>query len=514
MSSKTIITSTCLRYIIPFTYSVDFDKACILVDSQQEEFLKAPEGCRKLWNRCTVSQDCPESDLYDYIRDEFLFSDGEKLQDGSKTGARWIYWSSRESESKVRDAIEELKFIDPLQLKGFAGASEEKQRSIFRDALRLKITNLGLFLFRNGLGMVWYELEPQTQTKSLDSMQLVQMQNLIKELNRANATYLWRSGKGKLPEYPVIYEKDKNGFNQYYEPFSMGKWVADKTEFLTKKYLVDRKSAWPSLMKSFGKILKSSKLPVSNLTEGAMSEKGCRDRFMPDKAILFSYCTFLEEPYVKAVPLNENTSYSPPKEEASGSGDDSGLKCIQRCEQDREMTEKKRLQLAYNLTNGYTDAYDCSPEIFRDMRQPFANAIWYATSEGAGYYKWTDERNRNTFESVIRTKASTDYFSLYVKTLYQSCTLMLLAKQIQDEIPAERIDEMDDAGYEKIGRKYEEVSQFLTRSIVTSVSHIHHQNEYFIYLKKQLRIEADARSVSTGLEALDALQKEQEKQPH
>ena len=482
MSMQTFVTSTCLRYIVPFTYTLGFDEACALVDRQQEERRRSPGKYRKLWNRCTVSGKHPESDLYDFIREEFLFVDEEQPQTGNKMGARWIFHNSRESSTKQGGAIEVLKCIDPSLLKGFARASEEEQRNIFQDALKLEITNLGLLLFRNGLGMIWYELEPDTE--KLESRQLVRMQNLIKELNRANAAYLWRCGRGNPQECSVVYGETGRGASQYAVPFSLARWLADRTGFLPKKYLVERKSSWPSLTKTYEKLLKNCRLPVVGFEPGQLAGEQFDDA-APDKAVLFTYCTFIQKAPADAVPQEDDVSAVP-----------------------EQVPSGERYRLAYNLTNGYTDSYDCSPDNHKEMRQPFVDAIWYATSEGAGYYKWPNDSNRSTFENVIRTKASTDYFSMFVKALSQSYTLMLLAKQIHDEIPATGIEEMNDADYEKIGRKYEEVNQFLTKSIVTSVSHIHHQSDFYIYLKKQLRIDEDARSVSTGLEALDALQKE------
>lgn len=46
-------------------------------------------------------------------------------------------------------------------------------------------------------------------------------------------------------------------------------------------------------------------------------------------------------------------------------------------------------------------------------------------------------------------------------------------------------------------------------SMATSVSHIHHQSEYYIYLKQQFRVHDDVKSVISGLNALDELKKEQ-----
>jgi uncharacterized membrane protein YcjF (UPF0283 family) len=45
--------------------------------------------------------------------------------------------------------------------------------------------------------------------------------------------------------------------------------------------------------------------------------------------------------------------------------------------------------------------------------------------------------------------------------------------------------------------------------MATSISHIHHQSEFYLYLKQRLRILDDVNSVTSGLNALDVLQREQ-----
>ena len=45
--------------------------------------------------------------------------------------------------------------------------------------------------------------------------------------------------------------------------------------------------------------------------------------------------------------------------------------------------------------------------------------------------------------------------------------------------------------------------------MATSVSHIHHQSEFYVYLKRQFRIHDDVKSVTSGLNTLDVLQREQ-----
>jgi uncharacterized membrane protein len=54
-----------------------------------------------------------------------------------------------------------------------------------------------------------------------------------------------------------------------------------------------------------------------------------------------------------------------------------------------------------------------------------------------------------------------------------------------------------------------EINLFLAKSMATSVSHIHHQSEFYVYLKQRLRVHEDVKSVTSGLDALASLQRKQ-----
>ena len=65
--------------------------------------------------------------------------------------------------------------------------------------------------------------------------------------------------------------------------------------------------------------------------------------------------------------------------------------------------------------------------------------MWYATQEGAAYISWPENDNLEVFTSLIPSKMRVDYFTLYMKNLYQSFSLLLYAEKIQKEIPAVQI---------------------------------------------------------------------------
>ena len=57
---------------------------------------------------------------------------------------------------------------------------------------------------------------------------------------------------------------------------------------------------------------------------------------------------------------------------------------------------------------------------------------------------------------------------------------------------------------------YKKMNDFLMKSMATSVSHTHHQSEFYVYLKKRLRISEDVESVTAGLDAMDGIIRQQQ----
>lgn len=190
--------------------------------------------------------------------------------------------------------------------------------------------------------------------------------------------------------------------------------------------------------------------PQTDTVEGRkLSEK---QQMVPDKALLFSYV------------------------------------CM---EDDGETKEHEREQLAFYLANGYKESFVYSGENDDKMRRPFGTSLWYATQEGAAYLAWPTKENRRTFTGTIFSKFKVDYFTLYIKTLYQSFSLLIYAERIQKEISADyttyAVKTVQDSGSgEEIKKATDlitEINLFLTKSMATSVSHLHHQNDFYGYLK-------------------------------
>lgn len=435
MSKVYEIGKHCLRYVVAFTYKGSFDEAIIAVKNQEEEIYKRnketkekePTGeYRQLWTELLESTIKTESDLYEYVRNEFLFDDSAN-QPKEKNGCEWLFWKSKETRQGGGKSILELAYFDDkINLK-----SNELPE------FKINIMNLGLILFRNNIGFIWYDVD---LLKAFDSQQLMLFQYRFRELNRGEKeAYFWEKTRNESDRAIVIGGNDEN--KEYIVPFSMGQWLAKTLSFLKVEFFAKRKSAFEN------------------------------EVMVPDKALLFTYCAFENDD----TQLNEEV-----------------------------MTERE--SLAYQLTSGYKDSYHPGEEIISEMKHPFRETIWYATKEGASYLAWPEKDNKAVFTDTIPKKVSGDYFCLYIKALYQSYSMLLYAQRIQNEMPAVNNSE---ALNESITKLFSEINLFLTKSMATSVSHIHHQSEFYIYLKKQLRIHEDIKSVTAGLNALDTLRREQ-----
>ena len=154
-----------------------------------------------------------------------------------------------------------------------------------------------------------------------------------------------------------------------------------------------------------------------------------------------------------------------------------------------------------------------SDRVVSEARSPFANVLWMASREGCGYYAWVDDKNEQFFTGNLYSKIINDYFLLYIRTLYQSYSLLRFSVKISKLLPNDvnkylLVSDETEAISGKIDRISTEINLFLVKSIATSVSHIHHQNEFYQYLCEKFKIEEDVRSVTAGLDSLCRIQHE------
>lgn len=463
MSITYDINSMCLRYIVPFRINESFEQAYKKVESQREKIRKKDKVTgekrftgeyKNVWSRKVITMDGPESDLYGYIRNEFRFDDNIKELPEQKTGCEWIFWRSDESNSKDGQKIKKLLYFPDGIF---------QQGKVSTQCRKILISNVGLLLFRNSLVFFWYEIK----TSQMNSRQLMLFQNRIKELNHGHI-FLWERSKTE-PEYGFVCSEE-NGVKTYMRPVSLGKWIQDMLSFLDISYFAERKGAYGGMLKKSRSNMKRTSYDVvcKDMTYQDTNIKS------PDKTILFTYAS-----------LN-NKNYG--------------------------ATIEEKQSLVYHITNGYNASYHFSKSAVDHMKCPFDDAYWYATQEGASYLVWSSYDNSKVFSNLIPNKIRTDYFVLYLKVLYQSFSLLIYAERTQNNISAIDGKELTLSSSENVTWVFREINLFLTKSMATSVSHIHHQSDFYNYLKKRLRVYEDVQSVTAGLKALEFLQHEQQKE--
>ena len=457
------VQKSCLRYLVPFSVGLGFEEACAQVDSWS-----AP-----VWQR-VYSESCQnhkgmdpgsscESDLYSNVRNEFRW-DEQTQPWQNKMGYTWQVQDAGPLLGRLRYVAEPEKLV----------AGEPYSY------IEFDLTQMELMLFCNGLGFVWYEVSIR---KNVTAQELQEFQNHFKELNRGIFSCIWQVRKEE-PALGLRCQKIVNGPQkhpipaEYLTPFSMGHWLAKQLSFLQPVFLPDRANAYGSMMKkSLSEAVESMR--IGDHKQVALME-GIPAR-VPDKAVLFTYAAF-------------ETSSQPVS------------------------VSQEHRQLAYHLTNGYKEAYRYSCDLDQWMTNPFSNVLWYMSREGCGYLAWPDEKNKDFFCGLLAEKIRNDYFTLFIKGMFQSYSLLLFDQKIQNRLSAVTEDYLVSKGntvreglMEEMERLICEINVFLAKSMETSVSHIDHQNRFYNEWIQRLRIHDEVRSVTAGLDALEELQREQQK---
>lgn len=454
MNHDQALDASCFRYVVPFQFDLHFENAVTLTDGQ---FICGTEFSppKPKWLRVVAGKKKAESDLYNYIRNETCFDSERGPLREDRYGCSWLYYGSDESSMRDGQHIFELRYFP----------NSTSNRLDLSRTLDLSVRNVGLTLYRNGIGLIWYEIKMPKELRS-DEVQLLQYR--IRELNRE--IWFWRKVNTE-PSFgfvsEVINTKANRIIKKYLEPFSIGFWINQELSFLSVKFIAERRAGYANVFKKAidslpageVEIIRADSVPIEQFANA------------PDKAVLFTYVAFSGKP--------------------TGAISD------------------ERVALAFHLANGYKNSYHCSSDVFRDMAFPFDDMIWYATQEGAACLVWPRDDNRQFFTTVYPLKIIEDYFTLFLKTLFQSYSMLLYANRIQTEISADAYANLTASSNRAVVSLYAEINVFLMKSMATSVSHIHHQSAFYNYLNQQLRILDDVNSVTAGLASLDAIQREQ-----
>lgn len=379
------------RYIVPFMFCSETS-----YDKLVEEIAKNP-----LWNIQKMHEQKVEQDLYRMIVDCFEMDEKQ-----NNIGCSLHYCMPGNNILEINYTKFKIDFV-------------------------VSITDLGLYLFRSGVGFLWYEIS-LPQGAAADEIML--FQNEFKELSYERFV----SKRRENDRYTFEWNEDRD------TGILMGHWI--------------------------NQLLAQFPFTVTYYAErGDCLEKG---KCIPDKAILFNYVVMAGE--------------------------------------DKEQW----WDYIYRITNGYNKKYMRKSDFSNDILEPFEHAYCYATSQGCGYYAILNEQNHNFYMRTFRKKVMVDYFLLEILALYQYYSILKFTKNMEGELSAEREKyqlESEDI-LSVLKNLSAEINIFLVKSVYSSVSHISHQNDFYEYLLRRLRIRENIEGLTIGLESLEKLQEARERE--
>ena len=445
-----------LRYIISFRW----------IGTYQDMFRGLNEApgytCRQnAYTKNKGKYDYQEQDIYDYILRNFSDAEDNRYCSGS-------VWD-----------------IDPAQLpntpKTLAWFPDQSKDKYFT----IHVSQMGIYLFYNSIGFFWYELEIDKKEQMTEE-DLILFQYYLKEINRKerkkNGAVLY--AMDPRFHFPVenrdaILRKIAAGDDGFYR-------FDQKTVTRNGKALHENESEMPgdtvrgTMFRRFtlghwaAEILQSltgSRIELKYFefsTDTMQNENeriACR-MIVPEKANLFNYVGI-------------------PKEK------------IDRLH-----------EYAFYLSNGYKRSYLYSENDLREVLFLFANVCCYASHEGCGYYYAPAEVNKTFFETTMKTRIMLDYFLLYILVLHQYYSLIMYAGKIAEELPSRPEDYVQDENtQQKLEDLIVEINTFFIKSVNASVSMMGQQNDFYEYLIERLRIKESVKSVSSGLDAIAAIQR-------
>ena len=191
-----------------------------------------------------------------------------------------------------------------------------------------------------------------------------------------------------------------------------------------------------------------------------------------------------------------------------------------------EVRKKDLEEAAYHLSKGYSKAYKIPEDFGKHTLKPFSNVLWYATREGVGYYALATHDDRQFFIRDMPRNFMRDYFLLYVLALHEQYTILRFAERMAEELPADPHTYLPSEMYldvlgenendvteildieRKVMRLSTEINVFFAKSVRSSVSFVDHQDRFFRYILKSLRVVQDTDMIMRGLSAIQMLLKD------
>ena len=424
------LNTNTVRYIIPFYFEIKknthFNSLC--------RKLKNVGGSVKepLWVEYKI--DDSECDLYEPI---------QKSMQSNLYENQGIGQSYRINSNCRQKYLKKLKVIN--------------EDSTF---VEVSFCDMGLHIFRVGIGFFWYELKIVTS----DMDELLSINNMLKEISHHNT-------KKTLLEVKSINQK-------------LSVPIEARIQDLSK---CDNSSSYIKICGKRNEYIDSSEIDIDiqNKKDIYFYLRDNEIWYKYSEELEFEFLTFIEEhlsifPDIKYFAgrykiENGEQKYVPDKAILF-----SAVNTI-------NFERKELLEKLYWLGKGYVSSYCVSESYLDDYKnavfEPFQGVLWYASMEGcAQIIAKSENRERNIFFTTTYFKRLENYFYVYVLILYQYYGLLKFDEGISN-LPNDILG-YDNINHRKSLHSYkQQLSFFMMNSVFLCVSHITHQNQFFDYLK-------------------------------
>ena len=361
------------------------------------------------WDRKHVIQG--ESDLYDYITD--LVGDGDR----NSIATSWKL--PKENYHK-----------------------ERFQTEISMNKINWKLSDIGLLVFSDEIGILWYEVDV---IGIIDKNQFLDFAYSLKELSRGD-----NEKNYSLINIPVTGKEDA----KYLELEQ-----ANDTEIIEYK----------------------------EIKQGAVVL--CKRKVNLFQDILFRYIRFLEIDSFFSNRRKQNGKTLSPDRGIAFSWVYEVLEV--KCETDAH-------DVVFHLGRNYRSSYEMTSNYKEnDFYEPFDDSIWYGSLEGCGNYTCpTKDKN---FYNADYEKRLDIYYYIYLLCLGQYYSLLQLAQEVS-MLPADhRMYSVRNSILEELMDK---IHRFNLKNNYSQVGHLTQHNEFYKYLQNRLGINKMQKELEVELQSL------------
>ncbi len=388
-----------LRFAIPF-HIANYDRL------QKEKFKSIEEYG---WERAHIIQG--ENDLYDYITE---------LAGDKETSAIAHSWKL------PKEKYHKKRFV-----------SEVSKKKLY-----WKLSDMGLLIFNDELGIFWYEVDALSIKEHDDFLDLAYA---LKELSRSDnernySVFNLQFNGTDDPKYRDI-KKDDTVVIQDIKDTEQGKIAVCKKKI----------SLYKDVLCKFIPFFE-----IDSFFSNRRKESG--KTIYPDRAIAFSWIY--------------------------------------------EVVEKKEdrdaYDMAFHLGRTYKSTYEMSSNFKKeDFYVPFDDSLWYGSLEGCGNYT-APKQKKEFFESGYAGRLNT-YYYIYLLCLGQYYSLLQLAHRVS-VLPTK--EDMYSSKNNILEDMMDQIHIFNLKNNYSQIGHLTQHNEFYEYLQNRLGINKMQEELEVELQAL------------